>query len=240
MEYKQTKKTKVVSDSDRYLDDFIGIKLLADNKVEQEARTPSGKLSASRLSWPLQWQILNRLGIKGTPPDEYGIRKMLRGKHCEEWFMSIAPGIVSKQTFREYRGVIGYEDATMSTKAWNTPSGELSVEIKSVANAKFKRILTNGADRSHILQNCLYALADNKPKFAIVYIAADDYRVKTFIYNTADFKDEVDKIIDRYEKQGLVVPVFEPEEKWQANPKYNNYPDWSDLTEEEITNKLKK
>ena len=237
--YKSTEREKgPAMISDRYLDDFIGIQLLEENAKEQEKRTPSGKLSASMLSWPLQWQILKKHGVPPRPIDEYAIRKMLRGKHCEEWFVSKAPGIVCTQEFREYRGVIGYEDTSLDTGLWNNPVGIIPVEIKSVANAKYKRIISQGADRSHILQNCLYALASGKEKFAIVYIAADDYRIATMIYETKDIKSQVDSVIDRYEKQGVVVPVFEPEEKWQADPKYNSYPDWSGLTKEEITIKL--
>ena len=238
MEYKATREDRPSMTTDRYLDDFIGIQLLEENRIEQEKRTPSGKLSAGILSWPLQWQILKKLGVAPRPVDEYAIRKMLRGRHVEEWFISKVPGIVCKQEFREYRGVIGYEDTSLDTADWNNPVGVIPVEIKSVANAKYKRILAQGADRSHILQDCLYALANNKPKFAIAYIAADDYRISTMIYNTKDFKGQVDAVIDRYEKQGSVVPVFVPEETWQGNPKYNSYPDWSDLDEEGIKLKL--
>lgn len=226
--------------TDRYLDDFIGIQLLEENRREQEGRNPSGKLSAGKLAWPLQHQILNRLGVPGRPVDEYVIRKFLRGKHVEDWFISKAPGIVCKQEFREYRGVIGYEDTSIDTSSWNNPVGIIPVEIKSVANAKFKRIEGQGPDIGHALQNCLYALANGKDKFAVTYIAADDYRIKTFICNTSDFRGKVDSIIDRYEKQGLVVPVFVPEEKWQANPQYNSFADWAELDEEGIAEKLKK
>jgi len=238
MEYKPTRQDSPISVSDRYLDDFIGIQLLEENAKEQEGRNPSGKLSAGKLAWPLQWQVLNRLGVPLKPIDEYVIRKFSRGKHCEAWFLSKIPGVIAQQTFREYRGVIGYEDSLVDTKDWNNPVGIIPVEIKSVANAKFKRILDQGADRSHCLQNCLYALANNTEKFAIAYVAADDYRVKVFIYNTIDFKEQVDAIIDRYDKQGLVVPVFVPEEKWQGDPKYSSYPDWSELNEDQIKEKL--
>lgn len=238
VEYKSTTRETQEILTDRYLDDYIGIHLLEENAKEQEGKKPSGKLSAGKLGWPLQHQILNRLGIAGAPPDEYGIRKMVRGKEIEDWFLARCPKVVKKQQFREYRGVIGYEDSSMDTLDWNNPCGIIPVEVKSVANAKFKRIVQQGPDTSHILQNCLYALATDTPKFAIAYVAADDLRVKVYIMNTADFRTKVDAIIDRYEKQGVVVPVFEPEEKWQANPKYNSFQEWADLDEAGIKAKL--
>ena len=52
---------------DNYLDRLLSEKLIAS----QEEREPSGKLSASKLYWPLQWQILaTQFGLK-SHVDEY-------------------------------------------------------------------------------------------------------------------------------------------------------------------------
>lgn len=242
MKYKSTREDKPIQNSDRYLDDYIGIKLLEENDKNNKSRKSTGKLSAGKLYWPLQWQILNRLtnelDLKGAPIDEYTIRKFQRGKHVEEWFLSQIPDVMSKQDFCEYRGVIGYMDALVNTEKWNEPIGVIPLEVKSVASSKYKWIVERGADESHILQNCLYALAGNREKFAISYVAADDYRVKVFTFNTIDFKDKVDTIINEYEQQGLVVPVFVPRDKWQANVKYNAFPDWAELSLDEISQKI--
>lgn len=224
---------------DTYIPKYIENKIIEDNRLKRENHKSSGKLSASMLGQPLQWQILKKLGIPEKKIDAYTLKKFLRGEHVEEWFVSTIPGIVEKQKFCEYRNTIGYADTFVDTKDWDFKLGIIPLEVKSVANAKFKRIMQSGeADRSHKLQNGLYALANESEYYAIAYIAADDYRVSIYIYETKDIKDEVDMVIDRYQKQGDKVPVFEAEEVWQANPKYSPYPDWIELTEEEIINKL--
>src|SRR3990172_982421 len=88
---------------DNYLDRLISEKLIK----QQENREPSGKLSASKLWWPLQWQILaTQFGLK-SHIDDYTLRKFQRGHDVEEWFVKqIEPK--ETQKFLEYRGVIGY------------------------------------------------------------------------------------------------------------------------------------
>lgn len=227
---------------DSFLDRHIEHSLAADNMIERGNHKPSGKLSASALGDPLQWQILKSLAAEPREFDSYVLRKFLRGKQVEQWFLSAVPGIIEpptkeKQEFVQYRDVVGYMDAFVDTSPWDFPVGNAPLEVKSIANAKFKRLLMNGSpDRGHLLQGALYGLAKQTPHFVITYIASDDYRVRTYILNTLDYKEEVDRIIDRYERQKATgkIPVFEPEEKWQANPKYNRYNDWAELTQEEI------
>jgi len=226
---------------DSYINRKIGEKLLTQNLEEEKNHISSGKLTASMLGQPLQWQILKIKGIKGKPFDEYSLRKFKRGNDIEKWFVEeTTPVETQKQA--NYRGVIGYIDAIVDTQDWEFPVGIIPLEVKSVANSKYKWIeKQKGPDHSHLLQACLYALSEKTDQFAIAYIASDDLRIHLTIHQTADYKDKVDKIIDRFNKQLATgeVPVFVPEEPWQENVLYNNYPDWAKLTEEEIEQKLK-
>lgn len=225
--------------TDSYLDKLIGDTLLA--KEKDERRVPSGKLSASKLYWPLQWQILSvRFGLK-SEFDEYTLRKFQRGHDVEEWFIKqISP--VDTQKFLEYRGVIGFCDSIVETSKWDNNIGTIPLEVKSVTNMKFKRIEKSGADEGHILQNALYALALEKPYHAITYIASDDYRVLTTIHKTADSKEAVDKIIDEFNEAMKLetIPKFEPRAKWQADITYNNFPQFAGMTEKELEEAYKK
>ena len=220
--------------TDNYLDNLITEKLVAG----QEHREPSGKLSAGKLYWPLQWQILaTQFGLKSNI-DVYTLRKFQRGHDVEDWFVKqIEPK--EKQKFLEYRGVIGYCDSIVDTNEWDNKIGSIPLEVKSVANAKFKRIEANGADKGHILQNAFYALALKSDYHAITYIASDDYRILTTIHRTDDSKDEINKIIDDFQKalESKTIPVFEPREKWQGNLKYSQFPEYAGMNEEELAEK---
>lgn len=230
--------------SDNYIDSFIGVNLTEANKAERENHVSSGKLSAGMLGQPLQWQILKYYEAPQKEFDEYTLRKFLRGKEIEKWLIEQIPNKIvqedGKQKEALYRDVVGFIDAIVDTKDWDFPIGIIPLEIKSVSNAKYKRILQSSQpDRSHTLQAALYALSEGKPHFAICYVATDDLRVKTYIQDTADFKDDIDGIIYRYDAQlktGL-IPVFQEEEAWQKSVKYNNYPEWMDLTQDEINEK---
>src|SRR5438105_4187037 len=123
---------------DNFLDRKIGDEIVAAALVKEAAHAVSGKLSASRLNDPLQWQLLYVLGVPQKPIDEYTYRKFLRGNHVEDWLLSkLTP--VEKQKFVEYRGVVGYVDAVCDTADWQFPSGIIPLEVKSVSNMKFKR-----------------------------------------------------------------------------------------------------
>lgn len=225
-----------------FLDRHVSLCLLAEDEIKRKAHVSSGKLSASNLGSPLQWQILKSMAVERGEIDAYTLRKFARGNHVEDWYLSLLPCVLSKQEKVEYRGVVGLLDAYIDTQGFDFPVGEAPLEIKSVANAKYKRILQAGKpDRGHSLQGALYALAKQRPHFLVSYVAADDYRIKTYLLNTADWQEEVDRIIDRYDRQKAtgMIPVFEPEEAWQANPKYNDYYDWATLTELEIVERMK-
>ncbi len=203
--------------------------LIAEKVIaEKEDRTMSGRLSASKLGWPLQWQMLNYCKVPQAEPDEYTLRKFQRGKDVEERIMRwLAPQESQMQVPVTYRGVRGVADVIL-----NHP-----IEIKSVTNRAFKHIQKEGSKRGHRLQGELYAKAMKSESFEVAYVASDDYRVLSFEHDTTDV---VDKIIDRYEEQVSlgVVPVFMAEEKWHGNEKYNPYPEWMELSELEIATKL--
>jgi hypothetical protein len=194
--------------------------------------TPSGKLSASILAWPLQWQILKAKGILPKQSEEYVLGKFARGHQVEQFFLERMDGVVSKQVECEYRGAVGVIDALVDTAEYDFPLGIIPHEIKSVANAKFKRIKqTNEADDAHKLQAAFYAIALGKEHYAIDYVAADDFRVITFVYQAFDLKDTIDLIIDTYEQalEKDYIPPFEPRYAWQGNEKYNNYPQYANI-----------
>jgi len=143
----------------QFLDKYIEDKLLSENEEERLNHTASGKLSASMLGQPLQWQILKVIGVPADDMEEYVTRKFARGNDVEEWLVSQMPGIVNKQKFVEYKNVVGYVDALVDMRDWNLEFDTLPHEIKSVSNAKYKRIQKTEPDKSHCLQACLYALA---------------------------------------------------------------------------------
>ena len=222
---------------DTYIDKKIEEKFIKKNNEERANHKSSGKLSAGVLNDPLQWQILKILGVPGKELDEYVLRKFFRGNQIEDWLVGEMPDVVEKQVIVEYKDCIGFADALVDTKDWDNNVGIIPVEIKSVANAKFRRIINGtGADIGHILQAGYYALGLEKEHFAVVYVASDDLRVKTFVYETKDYKEQIDGIIDRFYKQlkSGKIPVFEPTVKWQEKLTYNKYPSWATLTEEEI------
>lgn len=227
---------------DSAIDRQIDTRLIALDEEESAGRTPSGKLTASSLGYPLQWQVLKSLGVKPAPVDPYTMRKFMRGRHVEDWVIGNIGGVVETQRTVSYRDVVGRVDALVNTVDWDFKLGVIPVEVKSVTNAKYKRILAQkGTDRGHRLQAGLYALALDTPDFAVIYVASDDYRVRVHIHSTREVQKEIDGIIDKYlEQLPHGVPTFEPIEGWQAKPEYNKYPEWSKLTEDEIKSKLKK
>ena len=219
---------------ENFFDRLISERLLAG----QENREPSGKLSASKLYWPLQWQILATQFSLKSHFDEYTLRKFQRGHDVEEWLIKqIQP--LEKQKFLEYKGVIGYCDAIVDTKDWDNKVGIIPLEVKSITNQKFKYISQRGADKGHILQNALYALALKSDYHAITYIASDDYRTYTTIEETVYSKKEIDKIIKEFNEavKSKTIPVFESREKWQENSKYNSFPLFAGLSQKELQKK---
>ena len=226
---------------DLFIQNLIAKNLLEENKREREGHTPSGKLSATMLALPLQWQILKVIGVPERELDEYTLRKFIRGHEVEAWLVGhLKP--LKTQIKVNFEGVVGIVDALVDTKDWDFKLGEIPVEIKSVTNMKFKRLTRqDNADYSHLLQGCFYALALDKEQFSICYVASDDYRIATFVYERREYSNYVFKAIKDFNEQlaKKVVPVFESVEDWQKLPKYSKYPDWQNLSQEEVMNKLK-
>ena len=195
------------------------------------------------LGYPLQWQILKNIDVSPKAFDEYILRKFVRGNHVEDYIVSQMDGIVDKQKFVEYRDCIGYIDVVIDHKDYEAKVCVIPHEIKSVSNYKYKRISSNTqADPQHQLQAGFYALGLNTAHYAIDYVASDDYRIYTMIYELNGVKKDIDDIIDEYNaqiKKGI-VPVFKPRYDWQKNPQYSNYPEFMELDEKQIEEKLKK
>lgn len=193
-----------------------------------EEKEPSGRLSASRLGWPLQWQMLHYFKVPQKPIDEYTLRKFQRGKDVEERIMRwLAATPEQMQVPVTYRGVVGFADVVL----------EYPIEIKSTTNMAFKYKQKEGISRGHGLQAELYAVALGFDKSAVAYVASDDYRVLCFEQENTGL---VDKVIDAYEKQVALgtVPKFKAEEKWHAMADYNPYFEFQELSEQEIAAKL--
>lgn len=226
----------------QFLDKYIEEQLIKKSEEERRTHVSSGKLSASMLGSPLQWNILKVIGVPGDEMEEYVTRKFARGNDVEDWLVSQMPGIVNKQKFVEYKNTVGYVDALVDMRDWNLEFETLPHEIKSVSNAKFKRIQKTEPDSSHILQACLYALALGTEQFCLDYVASDDYRVETYMFDVKDYKDEVDKVIDTFYNQlaSGFVPQFEAIQDWQSNPKYMNYKRFNTLGPIEIDDVLSK
>lgn len=220
---------------DNFIDTKIGELLVLENRKERSEHKSSGKLSASQLGDPLQWQILKALGAEQTEFDEYTLRKFKRGKDIENWVLQyLSP--LEAQKFVEYRDTIGYIDAVCDTKDWQFNVGIVPVEVKSVSNAKFKRITRNGPDRGHCLQVGLYSKAMKADHGVICYIASDDLRVRCYIIKTDDYANEIDEVITRFQTQLATgtIPVFQAREKWQADDKYCRYLSFRDKTAEQL------
>ncbi|HBC58490.1 MAG TPA: hypothetical protein DCZ03_15130 [Gammaproteobacteria bacterium] len=203
-------------------------KRVLSEEEENKRKEPSGRLSASRLGWPLQWQMLHHFKVPQKEIDEYTLRKFQRGKDVEERVMKwLAPKPEDMQVDAQYRGVVGFIDVIM----------EYPIEVKSVTNMAFKYIQKSGPKFGHMMQGELYAKAKGFNKYGVAYVASDDYRVLCY---ELDVSGEVDKIIDDYEAQVKIgkVPLFDPREKWHSIQDYNPYAEWQKLDEKQIEEKL--
>lgn len=221
----------------QFLDKYIEEKLVAENEKDSLQHVSSGKLSASMLGQPTQWQVLKVIGVPGDSLEEYVTRKFARGNDVEEWLVNQMPGIVEKQKLVEYKNVVGIVDAIVDMKSWNLNLETLPHEIKSVSNMKYKRITKSAEpDKSHCLQACLYALALGTTQFCIDYVASDDYRVESYMLDTKEYSQEVENIITSFDNQLRmgIVPEFKAYLDWQDNEKYANYKRFKGLNSEQI------
>lgn len=220
------------------ISDILINQVVKEAKKREDEHESSGKLSASMLGNPLQWQVLKYLGVEPKEIDNYTYCKFQRGRDVEDFVFDkvVASGIsADSQKKAEYRNVVGLIDIYI-------PDPKEIIEVKSTTNGAFKYIVKEGtAKKNHILQACLYALSEDLDEFSLVYIASDDYRSCQFQYRTADYKDQVDEIIDTFEEtiKAKKIPKFEAVEKWQTIDRYSMYPDWMKLSKNQLIKKAK-
>jgi hypothetical protein len=212
--------------------------LVAEFKAEKEQHIPSGKLSASHLHKPLQWQILHYLKVP-RPEDDYLPMKFQRGKDVERSFLKrIANNIEEQQKEVTFMDCVGQIDALYRTKEY----GILPLEIKSVTSWKFKHIKIEAIpDEQYQLQGTLYALARNTSKYLMTVVNADDFRPVTFLLDTETLHREVVRIIETYQ-QAITkrqMPTFIPRYKWQEKTLYSDYPEFTTLTANQTIELLK-
>lgn len=227
---------------DQTIDRLVAKNLLEKRRLRDEEHVPSGKLSASGLGKPTQWQVLKTLGVKPREIDEYVLRKFQRGNDVEDWLVSNLIDVVETQKKIEYKGVIGFADAIVDTTNYEFKCGNMVVEVKSTANSAYKYIASSNTPKpGHCLQAGLYALAEGHSHFGICYVASDDYRILTFVQETKKFAAEIEQIIAKYHNaiKNQTVPVFEPVEEWQRKEEYNDYPEWTNLSQVQINDKVK-
>lgn len=216
-------------------------------EVESAKHEPSGKLSASQLGKPLLEQVLKIIGVPSKPIEDYALGLFRRGDSVEDNIVGLMkPDEVQKEV--SYRNCVGIIDAIKD--------GEI-YEVKSIKNSQYQYLdpenekqrrtpegmqkVYSGVKYAHALQGGLYALAEGKPHFTIIYASADDLRVLPHRVETADVKDEIDKIIDEVEQalKSKTLPKWTAREEWQDKyHEYSSYPDWITLDTEMAMVKL--
>lgn len=235
---------------DSSINHFIDQSLIDANKKREEKHEPSGKLSASMLYQPLRFQVLKTIGAPRKEFDPYTLAKFERGNQVEEWFvkkLSDAGFIVDdeqelkdyllepsdEQPKAVYKDVVGYVDSVIDTDLMYSKRGVIPNEIKSVTNAKLKRIDKTGVDWHYRVQACFYALAMNVDHYGVTIVSSEDLRSSTYMFKTkADgFVNRIHKIIDEYDKAidewftKHKLPAFspKPEVSWTKNIAYAMY-----------------
>jgi hypothetical protein len=214
------------------LQDKLKEHLLAKNKQKELEHTRSGYLSASRLWKSTLENCLSLLDVKGLEIDAYALGVFARGNQVEDWIVEQfnEMGLLERyQTEVAYitpdgYKVVGIEDCKFKGE-------DMPTEIKSIKNSQFKYLDLEGAKMAHKLQACVYALAGGYEKFRVLYVSAEDFRIKEFILFTKDYKDKVVELVrdvyDALNKKRL--PEFEPLDDFMASKKYTEYtayPNW--------------
>lgn len=221
---------------DNSINKFIDDELMRENAEREATHEPSGLLSASMLFQPLRYQILKSIGVPRKPMDAYTLGKFKRGRDVEDWYVGQLEKmgvLLDKQHKIMYRGVIGYADAIVDSDKMLFKQGEMPHEVKSVTNAKLKRIVATGVDWHYKVQGTLYGLGEGRPHYSIDIVSAEDLRPRVYIFDVNELKGDVDRIIDRYDqaielwKTERKLPKFEPNPRvaWTANLQYSMYPE---------------
>lgn len=220
------------------ISEIVTNQIITEAKQREDEHISSGKLSASMLGNPTQWQVLKWLGVPPREHSNYTYCKFERGRNVENFIIeklqSAGVELISQELV-EYKNVAGLIDIYL-------PETNEIIEIKSTANSAFRYIVKDGlAKENHILQTCLYAKAKGAERFSIAYVATDDYRVCQFDFRTADHLGKIEKIIADF--NGYIkrkeIPEFKALSKWQEMEKYNDYPEWKKMTKNELKQKAK-
>jgi hypothetical protein len=209
--------------------DKIHEKLVNDDKLKQEARERSGKISGGKLGKPTLWAVLDLIGVPDQF-DPYVLGKFQRGNDVEDraiQFLTgikpweVEPGTTVKsepkailtgefilQKEGGYRGGVGYIDLAQIVS-----DSYVYHEIKSSTKMAYDKVSASGryrgvvdADKGigvpylhHALQLAYYCLGDDITRGFLHYFNADDYRLASFAINPLDYKEEIDKEIDDIE-----------------------------------------
>lgn len=237
---------------DNSINKFIDDSLLAENARREAEHEPSGKLSASMLYQPLRVQVLKSLGVPRKALDAYVLGKFIRGNHVEDWYVGKLGEmgvLVEKQKMIEYRGAIGFADAIVDSDKMYFKKGIMPHEVKSVTNAKLKRVNTTEVDYHYKLQACFYALGMGVEHFAVDIVSAEDLRPNIYIFETREMKSDVDKAITAYQvamenwAKDRTLPKFEanPKVAWTGNPKYAMFEEfWLTASDSEAIKEMEK
>jgi hypothetical protein len=253
--------------TDISINNYIDQQLIAENEARAEKHESSGLLSASMLYQPLRFQVLKTIGAPRKEFEPYVLAKFKRGRDVEDWFVEQLKGagvLVDEKTLKKhnleldgeqpkatYRQAIGFVDSVIDTDKMQAKVGVIPNEIKSVTNAKMRR-LKNGIDWHYKVQACFYALAMGVDNYAVTVISSEDLRVKTCIFKTERLKRRINQIISDYKEamanwaNNRELPKFEPtpEIPWTANIKYamfdENWIEKSDKWVSKEREKLKK
>ena len=237
---------------DNFINIYIDASLIKTNEEREKLHEPSGKLSASMLYMPIRFQIFKYLNVPKKPMEAYTLGKFKRGNDVEDWYVKqieATGSLVERQKKVEYRGAVGFVDAVVDSDNWLFKQGIIPHEVKSVTNAKLKRIASTGTiDWHYQLQSCFYALAMGSKYYAVDIVSAEDLRPNVYIFETSTMAQEVNKAIDRYEialnlwNTNKEIPKFEANENvpWTKTPEYWPYEEWwGTATDAEVINKLK-
>lgn len=216
---------------DNSINKFIEDSLLTENARREADHESSGKLSASMLYQPLRFQVLKTLGVPRKQLEAYTLGKFKRGNDVEDWYVGKLGEmgvLLEKQKRVEYRNTVGFVDALVDSNKMQYKKGPMPHEVKSVTNAKLKRVSKTGVDWHYKIQATLYALALGSDYYAIDIVSAEDLRPLIYIFNTKELAHEVEAIITAYEQameqweSKMVLPPFKPNPKvlWTANLAY--------------------
>ena len=238
---------------DTTINKFIDAELIRENQEREAKHESSGKLSASMLYQPVRFQLLKVLGVPRKPFDAYTLAKFKRGVDVENWFVTQLRGagvlvedeetltanglqVTEGQPFAEYRDAIGYVDSVIDTDKMQAKVGIIPNEIKSVTNAKVRRINKTGVDWHYKIQAAMYALAMGSEHYAVTIVSAEDLRAQTHIFRTREMKRDVDKAISEFMKaqenfkNDRTLPAFKANEQvsWTKDLKYAMFlPEWA-------------